>query len=112
MDDAGRVQISQGPEEGGDGRNGLARSQRTPLVEDICQAAACQVVEDQSQRAVSQSNCIVLTNQMLVVDPPGHAHQIQCLPFGIDHVQHAHDLDRDLAVIVDPNGGPHGARRI
>ena len=112
MHDTSGMQVGQGREQRRDSGDDLAGSEPRPRAEDIDQAVASDVVKDQSQRVVRKRDCIVLTDQMLVVQPGNHVHGAGCLRQCPRHVRHPDDLHDEPAFVMAAHRRPHRPGRV
>jgi len=110
--DPGRVQCGQRAEQRREGRDRLTGAQVPSLAENLGQTAASDPIEDQGELAVGKGNGTVLTNQMLVLDPVKHRHQLNCLGPGLGHVTDRDDPQDQWFVIESPNGHPRRPGRV
>jgi peptidase E len=104
--DASGMQVGQGSEQRGDSGDDLARSKPRPCAEDIDQAIASDVVKDQCQSVARKRDCIVLTDQMLVVDPRNNVRGAGCLRQCQRHVRHPDDLHDKPAFVMAAHRRP------
>lgn len=104
--DPGSVQRRQRAEQRREGRDRLTGAQARSLTEKLGQTAASDPIENQGQLAVGHGHGTVLTNQMLVLNPAKHCHQLNCCREGLGHITDRDDPQNQRFVIEGPHGRP------
>ena len=77
-----------------------------PGADQLGQTATLGLVKDQCERAVSQGNGTVLTNQMLVLDPVMHGHLLNRQHLRLCHVRYRNGLENEAVTVQTAERDP------